>query len=325
MRQAMTVSRREVLMGLGGLVAGSLTPWSSLQAMVDPEVSGYLAAPGGRLWYRINGVDHLSNGPPPLVVLHGGPGSNHRGFVPLSALSDERAVILYDQLDSGHSDRPGDPVNWTVERFVAEISALRDGLGLSQFVLLGHSAGGAWAAQYALDVRQGLAGLILSSPLLSTPRWLEDARKLREKLPPEVLITLERNEAAGTTDSDEYRSAVEVFYDRHLCRSPCDAGDLANDRPPFNQTLYEYMWGRDEFVATGSLKSFDLTDRLGSIQIPVAIVCGEYDEATPETCRYFASLIPGASVYVIEDAAHTAYITRTSEYVAVLRKILNAL
>lgn len=290
--------------------------------MPDPELAGYVSAPGGRLWYRINGADWLASGPPPLVVLHGGPGSNHRGLVPLTALADERAIVLYDQLDSGHSDRPGDPNNWTVARFVAEISAIRDGLGLTECVLLGHSAGAAWAALYALEGHDGLAGLMLSSPLLSTKRWLEDATILRSRLPSDVRETLERHETAGTTGSDEYLEAVQFFYDRHLCRAPCDVGDLRNDRPSFNRSLYEYMWGPEEFVATGVLKEFDVTPSLGSLDVPVALICGEFDEAPPPTCRYFAELIPGSTCHIIEGAAHTGYITRREEYLATIRQNL---
>ena len=46
-------------------------------------------------------------------------------MIPLTDLHEERPVLLYDQLDSGNSDHPNDPSNWTVERFVDEIPAIR--------------------------------------------------------------------------------------------------------------------------------------------------------------------------------------------------------
>ena len=75
-------------------------------------------------------------------MVHGGPGSSHAGFIPALPLADDRAVILYDQLDNGRSDAPNDPFNWTVERFVSEIDAIRAALNLRQFHLLGQSWGG---------------------------------------------------------------------------------------------------------------------------------------------------------------------------------------
>ncbi len=46
---------------------------------------------------------------PPLLTLHGGPGFPHNAFAPLAQLGDERAVVFYDQLGCGQSDRPDDP------------------------------------------------------------------------------------------------------------------------------------------------------------------------------------------------------------------------
>ena len=48
-------------------------------------------------------------------------------LLPLTRLSEDRTVVLYDQLDCGESDKPGDPRNWTVDRFVAEVDALAKG------------------------------------------------------------------------------------------------------------------------------------------------------------------------------------------------------
>ena len=232
-----------------------------------------------------NGARHLESDVPPLIVLHGGPGGNHRGLIPLTELADSRAVVLYDQLDSGHSERPGDPDNWNAQRFVDEIATVRDALGINQYVVLGHSAGGAWAAMHAIEDHVGLRGVILSSPLLSTSLWLADAAVHRAALPEEIRATLARNEMNSTTDSAEYLAATEQYYNRHLCRTPCEMGDLTNDRPPFNAALYEFMWGPTEFRATGTLRDFDLTPSLADIKVPVAIVCGEFDEARPATWR----------------------------------------
>ena len=62
---------------------------------------------------------------PPVVFLHGGPGGAHNSLASMLGLADERAVILYDQLDSGKSDRPNDPANWRVERFVEGLETIR--------------------------------------------------------------------------------------------------------------------------------------------------------------------------------------------------------
>lgn len=314
----------------GRLLAGGLTalavatlPWARARALVDPEVAGYVAVPGGRIWYRANGLRHLARGAVPLLVLHGGPGGQHRSRLPLVALADERPVILYDQLDSGHADRPNDPANWRLERFVAEIVALRQALGLSQLAILGHSWGGTIAARYAIGRPAGLRALILSSPLISTPRWVADNAAYVAALPADARDAIARHEAAGTIDSPAYQAAVEVYNRRHLCRAdPCPTGDTGNDAPPFNTALYRGMWGPSEFSATGTLKDLDLTPELGRIAAPTLFVAGTYDEATPAACRDFAARVPGGRFVEIAGAGHSTMFEQREAYLAAVRGFL---
>ena len=181
---------------------------------------GFLPVPGGPVWYRVSGT-----GPGiPLLVLHGGPGSTSCGFYRLDPLGDERPVIRYDQLGTGRSGRPDDLSLWRVERFVEELHAVRQQLGLDRVHLLGHSWGGALAAAYVLEKgTRGVVSLTLSSPLLSTPQWVADANLLRQQLPEDVQRVLSEHEAAGTTDSDEYQQASGIFYQRHV---------YAGEKPP---------------------------------------------------------------------------------------------
>ena len=56
-----------------------------------------------------------------------------------------------------------------------------------------------------------------SSPA-SMPLWVSETARQRAALPAEVIEVLDRHETAGTWDDAEYAAAVQVFYDRHLCR-----------------------------------------------------------------------------------------------------------
>jgi pimeloyl-ACP methyl ester carboxylesterase len=214
------LSRRALLgaslcAGLG--LFGGLPRAGKASAYPDPERAGFVAVRGGQVWYRSNGMRHVVDGKLPLLVIHGGPGFSHHYLLALTALADDRPVIFYDQLDSGNSERPGDPANWTVERFVSEVDDVRAALGLDRLIVLGSSWGGTVAAEYAIGRPAGLVGLVLASPLISTPRWIADNTAYRKALPPDVQKMLDEHEAAGTTDSQEYQDAVMVFYRRHLC------------------------------------------------------------------------------------------------------------
>jgi len=107
---------------------------------------GFVAVPGGRVWYRSVGADGI-----PLLCLHGGPGFPHDYLEELEGLAPGRRVVFYDQLGCGRSDRPDDPSLWTVDRFVEELAVVRESLGLERLHLFGSSWGGMLAIQYVLD------------------------------------------------------------------------------------------------------------------------------------------------------------------------------
>lgn len=288
----------------------------------NPEPGqGFIDVPGGPVWYRVTGT-----GPGiPLLVLHGGPGGNICGYARLDALGTERPIVRYDQLGSGRSGRPDDLSLWTVDRFVEELHVVRQRLGLEEMHLLGHSWGGALAAAYVLQKgTEGIASVILSSPLLSTPLWIEDANYLRSLLPADLQKTLTEHEAAGTTDSDEYQAASRVFYERYVNGGELTERPAECDADPWGKFVYEFMWGPTEFHATGALVDFDVTDRLHEIDVPVLFIAGQFDEARPERMAEFQKLIPGSQLTIILDAAHSTLARKPEEYRAVVENFLDS-
>jgi proline-specific peptidase len=282
---------------------------------------GFIDVPGGPVWYRISG-----SGPGiPVLVLHGGPGGTSCGFARLEPLGDLRSIVRYDQLGTGRSGRPDDLSLWTVGRYVDELDAVRKELGLKQVHLLGHSWGASLAAAYVLAKgTDGIASVVFSSPLLSTPLWIRDANLQRSQLPEDVQRTLAKHEKAGTTDSKEYLAASEVYYERHVYAGKRPEAPLECKGAPESQVVYEYMWGPQEFFATGTLLEFDLTARLHEIDVPVLFMTGEFDEARPETVAGFQKLVPGAQLTVIKGAGHATLSKKPEEYRSVLENFLES-
>ncbi len=288
----------------------------------DPALSaseGFVAVPGGKVWYRVMGSGPAT----PLVMLHGGPGGQSCSFSVLEDLAKERPVIIYDQLGSGRSERPSDPSLWRTDRFVDELVAVRNGLGLRRIHLLGHSWGAALAVEYLLTKRpDGVRSVIFSSPLLSTERWLADARRLRSTLSEPLQAALSRCESVETADDEECQGANEAFTERFvrgvkvLPDLPACQGSNRNDE------IYRQMWGAAEFTATGSLRDFDRTGQLGELHLPVLFLAGRHDEAVPETIDGFRSRVPGARMTVFENSAHSSYRTETARYVKVVGDFL---
>lgn len=283
-----------------------------------PSTEGMVEVPGGRVRYR-----KLGNGPgTPLIALHGGPGGTACRFEVLAPLARERPVIFYDQLGSGKSDHPADTSLWRVDRFVAELSAVRKALGLTRVHLLGHSWGGALAAEYMAAAKpEGVESVIFSSPLIDTPRWIADADSLRARLPVAIRQVLDEEEKKGTLDSPAYMAATDSFYARHVRRLPVAdeprcAGVASND------TIYRQMWGPTEFLSTGSLRTWTRAADLKNITQPTLFIAGEFDEARPRTLDEFRSTMRDAQLVVISGAAHAAMREKPAEYIEAVRAFL---
>jgi L-proline amide hydrolase len=317
------LDRRAFLTGLAAtaLTAPALARLRPAAIRFVPDRELMVPVEGGRIYVRVNGD---LNGPrPPLIYAHGGPGSGHAGLLPLTALADERAVILYDQLDSGRSDAPLDPANWRVGRFVDEIDHIRAALGVERWHVGGGSWGGTLAIEYGARRRPGTASLIVQSPLVSTRSWLADARLLRARLPAPWPATLDACEHPTPPPVAQCDAATNAFYAAHLYRRTPAAGIAeyrARQPAHAGNVLYERMWGKTEFVSTGTLKDYDGEPLLARLDGPRTLfVCGEYDEARPGTVAGFARRVGGATFREVKGSAHVITIDQPDAYLALLR------
>lgn len=306
-------------------LAGAAIPGMALAREASsypaPDRELMASAAGGRLYVRVNG--DLNSSRPPVVMIHGGPGSSHSPFLNLLAISEDRAVILYDQLDSGLSDRPNDPANWTVNRFVSEVDAVRRALGVKRWHVLGHSWGGTIALEYGAKRPDALAGLILASPLISTRSWIADAGALRKELPPSVQVILNKCDPPATI-TEACNRATEAFYASYVLRNPRPAAlrayVAAHPAVRQNTRLYETMWGASEFIASGSLRDYNGEGLLTKLNGPQTLfIAGQYDEARPSTLGSFAARATGADFAVVPGSGHVFYSDRPAEALGILR------
>lgn len=285
-------------------------------------LEGFVRTSGGQVWFKIVGTDKEKT---PFLLLHGGPGACSDYFEPLSELSDERPVIFYDQLGCGNSDKPDDMSLYSVENYVKEVGEVRDALGLSEIYILGQSWGGGLMAAYASSKgADGIKGLIFSSPLISTDKWIFDQKSYLSELPEYIQKSVRIAEETGVYDSADYKKAMDEYYRLHLCRLSPWPQILVESFEKTSIAVYMHMWGPSEFTCTGTLKSFDMTQNLKTISQPALFLCGEYDEAKPQTMKYFKNILPGSKLAIISDASHMTHLEKTDESLNVLRKFMRA-
>lgn len=278
---------------------------------------------GHETWYRIVG-DGEEPGKLPLLLLHGGPGAPHDYLESLERVAETgRRAIFYDQVGCGKSSRTDESM-WNVETFVDELGVVRDALGLEHTHLFGSSWGGMLAMEYALTRPQGLASLTLSSSPASIPLWEQETGRLRRELPAEVQRILDEYEATGAADSPEYEEAMMEFYKRHVIRTEPMPSGVARTFAALgeNPSVYMHMQGPNEFVIVGTLKDWDITDRLGEIDIPTLVTSGRHDECTPMQAEIVHKGIPGSEWVVFEDSSHMQFAEEPQRYLEVLDDFL---
>ena len=161
---------------------------------------------------------------------------------------------------------------------------------------------------------------MLTDTAASFPDFFAEANKLRAELPPDVQATLTRHEEAGTTDDPEYEEACMVFYRRHLCRLdpwPQEMIDSFSwiEKDP---TVYHTMNGPSEFHVIGSIKDWQVKDRLGEIEVPTLITSGRYDEATPALQETLRDGIPNSEWVLFEESSHTPFVEEQQRYMQVV-------
>jgi proline iminopeptidase len=282
---------------------------------------------GFEIAYRVYG-----SGSRTLVGLHGGPGVSSRYLTRLNeVIDDDTQLVLYDQLGGGDSDWPDDPELWQVQRFVDELETVRTRLDLGRITLYGQSWGGMLALAYTLDHRAHVDALILSNTYACGKDYLLDISDHRVSLGREMHAAMLRHEQAGTLDDPEYKDAVAELYARYLYRS--SPYDSTRSRAEFEEIATEYMpqtgpayalWGPHEFMGTGPEAYFDVSDRLHEISIPALVLCGWYDELTPQRCsRPLADDIADSEFVVLGQSSHlTIFESESEPYLAVIRDFL---
>jgi proline iminopeptidase len=281
---------------------------------VDPGAfrEGHLPIGGHRFFWKSLGEE----GPKGTVVtLHGGPGASHDYLLAFTDLARHGyRVVFYDQLGCGATERAKVDREYTVDRDVADLEALRTGLGLGRVHVLGSSYGGLLALAYAVAHPASVRSLVVASGLASVPLAQAEMDRLCRELPPPFPALLAKHAAHGEFRHPEYLAAADLFYRRHVCRLDPWPPELIRTLELMDGPKYRYMNGPNEFTITGTIRDYDLTRRLGEIRAPTLVTVGRYDEVTPRVARAIRDGIPGAELSEFSQSSHTAFWEERERY-----------
>lgn len=320
----MLISRRSMIFGTVAFAMLCNAAGAATEAgVLDFDRELRVPVLGGNIYVRVNG--RLDQRRPPLLFVHGGPGAAMCQFFPALPLATQRGLILYDQLDSGRSDAPGDRANWTVDRFVDEIDAIRMALGVERLHIIGHSWGGIVANRYAARRPRGLRSLILQGAPLSAVRFAEGLRTLAAQLPPADAATLAARfrEGSAAVNDAALRQALTAFNRRYIA-TPATRSSTCEICLPYMASTPEDRGDAvamaligDDLIGAGFggvLRGFDDERLLSRVTVPTLLLRGELDIVTREATRALLPMLRKGSYAEIAGASHMAQFDQPSAW-----------
>ncbi len=285
---------------------------------------GYMPFMGYKTYYRTVGE---RTDKAPLILLHGGPGSTHNYFEVLDRVAEEdgRMLVMYDQIGCGNSYVDGRPDLWTAETWVNELITLREHLGLDTCHLLGQSWGGMLLLTYICGYEHsGVKSGILSSTLPASWLWgIEQARMIKE-LPEEYQEAIKTATETGDYSNDIYQRAEEEYMLRHAAGKPNpDGPECLLRKKRTGRESYVVGWGPNEYTPMGTLKDYDVIDKLKDVKEPCLVINGGNDLCTPYIAKVMYDNIPNSRWELFRECRHMCFVEDNDHYVEVLKEWLN--
>jgi pimeloyl-ACP methyl ester carboxylesterase len=259
----------------------------------------YVEVKGTRLWFDVDGPALVPDGPtmrerPPVVLLHGGPGSyDHSYFKPDFARLAQAAQVVYLDLPGHGRSQWGDPDSWSFELCADAVRAFCDAFGISSPVVYGHSLGGMVALVYAARHSGHPGALVLQSTMarFDLGRLVEGFRRAAGDEAAAIAERVYGGDGTSVTPEEWARC--------WRAAGPWIPGEEEKARMIVNRDL--------NAPGFELLRRFDVVDRLGGIDCPTLVCVGELDPVTPvAAAREIVDALPEASarLEVVEGAGH---------------------
>jgi proline iminopeptidase len=278
-----------------------------------------IALPGHRFFEYVA----QGRGPATLLVHPGGPGLTYhylRGLLKLA--SSNLRVILFNPRGVGHSWAPKRRAEYTIGNLAEDVEAIRRALGIRELHLLGYSAGGFVALEYAHRYESRLTSLLLCATAGSAEEVRAANRMMLAAASPRQRNRLRELTRAKAFDSPEYQKIAEEiarpFQTRFLSTTPADW--KATKTSP---AVYRAMMTRtgDEFVVDGTVASWDGRKYYSRIETPSVVVVGKYDSFL-EPSMEMAERIEPAHLRVLPHSSHMEILEQPREFLGTIREFL---
>lgn len=262
-------------------------------------------------------------GPATLLVHSGGPGLTYHYLRGLLRLANANLrVILFNPRGVGHSWAPRRASDYTIPKLAEDVEAIRKALRIRELHLLGYSAGGFVALEYAHRYEKNLTSLLPCATAGSAEEVRAANRLMIAAASPRQRARLRELTRAKAFSSPEYLSLVEQigrpFQTRFLKTVPQDWKATKISHP-----VYRAMMTRtgDEFAVDGTIRSWDGRRYYSKIEVPTLVVVGRYDFFFEPSVEMNERIEP-AHLRVLPRSSHLAILEQPKEFLGTVREFL---
>ncbi|MCP4895574.1 MAG: alpha/beta hydrolase [bacterium] len=276
---------------------------------------GFLDVNGTSLFYKTMGRGD------PIVVLHGGPGFDHRQFLPyIWELAAQHKVILFDQRGTGLSSGTIDAESISIDSFIADIEGVREAFGIEEINLLGHSWGGVLAMHYGIRHPEKLKSLILCSTTGSEKSFGEMRTNYEADRPSgdgELLQQIYASEEFqnGNPEAVErfWRIYFKPYFVDHTLVDAMDLKFTENTIKNSNQVAG---------LIFQSIGDFDLHEDLQAIECPTLVIHGDSDPLPVLYAEKIHDSIAGSELVIAKDSGHWLFVDATETFTSSILEFL---
>ncbi len=278
-----------------------------------------VTVPGGRSFEYVA----QGKGPATLLVHPGGPGLTYhylRGLLKLAHANLQ--VVLFNPRGVGRSWGPKNASEYTISNMAEDVEAIRRALKIRELHLLGYSAGGFVALEYAHRHEARLTSLLLCATAGSAEEVRVANRMMVSAASPRQRARLRELTRAKAFDTPEYQKlTAEItrpFSTRFLNETPRDWSATKS-----SPKVYHAMMTRtgDEFTVDGTIAAWDGRKYYSKIEVPSAVVVGKYDFFL-EPSMEMAERIEPAHLRVLPHSSHMEILEQPREFLGTVREFL---
>ena len=279
---------------------------------------------GTRLFFDSVGAS-LDPGPdemrdkPVLLLLHGGPGSDHSVFRPwFDRFTDTHCVVYLDHRGQGRSDERRDSMGWNLDVWSDDIVRFCDALDIHDPVVFGQSFGGFVAMHYAARHPDHPGALVLSST--AARQHLDASLAVFERLGGEHARGVAARFWSGDATPEEMITYNDVCVPLMNQRRPSVGSGEARREWSNYRVLVEWVRGEH--------RSFDLRHGLTSVRCPTLVLGGVDDPTCPEPA--YDEIVDVLSrtdidltTHLFDDCGHGSYRDQPEQTERILREWLS--